>query len=172
MGEAKARADAKAAGRAWRMDLRCPVCRGREIDRAHERSMAGSDVKTDVAHCRSCNAIWEAYPADWAEDVVGALPCDNCVFRPGSPEIRDRAGWKELLATLKAGGDFRCHKGAPMHVDLATMTAEFDAAWIQKHGRTCAGFHRAVMTRPGWLSARYPELAAAYAELAAEDADG
>jgi hypothetical protein len=41
-------------------------------------------------------------------------PCDNCAFRPGSPESKDRDGWKALMESLKSGGKFFCHKGVPI----------------------------------------------------------
>jgi hypothetical protein len=43
-----------------------------------------------------------------------SAPCDNCAFRPGSPEQADTAKWKELIAKLRAGGTFHCHKGVPI----------------------------------------------------------
>jgi hypothetical protein len=41
-------------------------------------------------------------------------PCDNCAFRPGSPEQKDKARWAELMASLKENGRFYCHKGVPI----------------------------------------------------------
>lgn len=127
--------------------------------------MALSHIATLVGVCADCEAFWEAYPPGWSHDVCEATPCDNCAFAPQSPEIRDRASWRALLAKLKAGEEFRCHKGAPIHLDKTTHTAEFDAHWINAKGRTCAGFHRAIMTRPEWFAARYPEFAEALAEI-------
>jgi hypothetical protein len=168
MGDARRRAQALAAGQPWPEDLhRCPACRSRRTAVAPGAPMALSAVPTLFGVCADCRAIWDAYPADWSHDVCEAGPCDNCAFRPESPEIRDRASWKALLARLKAGEEFRCHKGAPILIDAKAETVEFDAAWINRHGRTCAGFHRAIMTRPEWFAARYPEFAAA---LADEDA--
>ena len=43
-----------------------------------------------------------------------SAPCDNCAFRPESPEQADTAKWKELIAKLRAGGAFHCHKGVPI----------------------------------------------------------
>jgi prophage regulatory protein len=66
MGEARRKAEAYAAGEPRPRPNRCPAC-------------------------LSCSAIWEALPSLYVEDPVCAEPCDNCAFRPGSPEQRDTA---------------------------------------------------------------------------------
>jgi hypothetical protein len=35
-------------------------------------------------------------------------------FRPGSPEQTHAEKWKELIAKLRAGATFHCHKGVPL----------------------------------------------------------
>ena len=158
MGEAKRRRDAIAWGQPGPRDLHvCPRCRSRDTRVEPAPAMALSAVPTLWGACRPCGAVWEAYPEGWEHDVceAGAAPCDNCAFRPGSPEQSDTEAWKSLMAKLKHGGqEFRCHKGAPMKIDDVAGTVEFDADWINRHGRTCVGFHRAIMTKPGWLEAR------------------
>lgn len=159
MGDARARALALNRGQPWPQDLhRCPACRSRRTAVEPMPPMGLTHITTLVGVCADCKTMWEAYPADWKHDVVEAEPCDNCAFRPESPEIRSRAEWRELLAKLKAGGEFKCHKGAPILIDTEANTIEFDEAWVRRKGRVCAGFHRAIMTRPGWLEARYPGL--------------
>jgi hypothetical protein len=123
--------------------------------------MGLSHVPTLMGVCLDCSAVWEAYPADWKHDVVEATPCDNCAFKKGSPEQSDKEAWLELIAKLRAGGDFRCHKGAPILIDKSAGTVEFDECWVQRRGRTCAGFIRAVWQWPDWLKNRYPDLAEA-----------
>jgi hypothetical protein len=144
MGEAKRRADARYEAKPYRPPRRCPRCKSTRIE--HKRLMGTSHVETDYDMCLNCATCWEAYPENWCEDVVGAEPCDNCAFRPGSPEQADPEEWKKLVALLKAGREFRCHKGSPI-LGLAPGSdskVEFDADWVQKHGRTCAGFMRMV----------------------------
>jgi hypothetical protein len=159
MGEAKRRAEAHAAAIPHRPPRVCPRCKSIRITRVNQ-----TGTPYDV--CRACGTVWEAYPEDWCEDVVGASPCDNCAYRPGSPEQKDAKGWKQLIATLRAGGEFRCHKGAPIHGLLGgapnpdgSTTVEFDAEWVQRHGRKCAGFIRMVwaMEAKGedWLARHY-----------------
>jgi hypothetical protein len=54
--------------------------------------------------------IWD--PSDQSASL--REPCDNCAFRPDSPEQADTAMWNELIAKLRAGGTFHCHKGVPI----------------------------------------------------------
>lgn len=97
-------------------------------------------------------------------------PCNNCAFRPGSPEQKDPARWKELMATLSVGangwpaGEFFCHKGVPL--DIAHET-ESDSGFAypykdgkadRKHLRPCRGY----------LSMRFAQLQKLWA---AEDAE-
>ncbi|MGE3279939.1 MAG: hypothetical protein AB7H90_00975 [Alphaproteobacteria bacterium] len=121
---------------------------------------------TDYDGCQDCGTIWESYPDNWCEDVVGAEPCDNCAFRPDSPEQRNPEEWRELITKLRSGGEFRCHKGAPIlglnkdkpNTD-GTYDVEFDPDWIRRRSRQCAGFMRMVWSLrdkgEDWLAKRY-----------------
>lgn len=167
MGDARNRARALARGQPWPEDFhRCPACRSRNTQVAEGPAMGLSHIPTLYGACGDCAAIWEAFPPGWSHDVCDAGPCDNCAFAPGSPEIKGD-GWKALLRDLKAGREFKCHKGAPILIDKAASTVGFDEGWVARHARTCAGFHRAIMTRPAWFAARYPQFAKALAENAA-----
>jgi len=168
MGEAKRRAAAYAEGRPFAPPRVCPRCKSIRISRLEPREGPQFLRKEPYDVCRDCGTVWEAYPPDWCEEVVGAEPCDNCAFRAGSPEQADPAAWRELIATLRAGGEFKCHKGAPiLGLDKAkknskgTYTVEFDQEWIARHGRLCAGFMRMVWVLgekgEDWLAARFPE---------------
>lgn len=77
--------------------------------------------------CADCGAAWE--PLDpaliWdASDPVCSFrePCDNCAFRPGSPEQRDPKRWAEVIQALKAGSQFYCHKGVPLDLEHKTAS--------------------------------------------------
>jgi hypothetical protein len=145
MGAAKRRAEAYASATPHRPPRVCPKCKSVRISRATLPPTGLSVRETEYDLCRDCGTVWEAYPPDWCEDVVGAQPCDNCAFRSGSPEQEDREGWTYLVDILRSGGEFRCHKGAPiLGLMKVPAKAEFDAAWVQKHGRKCAGFMRLV----------------------------
>jgi len=154
MGAAKLRRDAIAAGQPWPEDFHlCPRCRSRDTKVEMMIPPGLSEIPTLVGVCR-CGAAWEAYPADWSHDAVEAQPCDNCAFRAGSPESRDKEAWRAFLADLRTGREFRCHKGAPILIDREALTIEFDADWIRKHGRTCAGFVRVLQSWPDWIARR------------------
>jgi len=156
MGEAARRRRSIAHFEQTGADLhRCPVCRSRRTAVATGPAMALSAIPTLYGVCADCSAVWEAFPPDWKHDVCEAEPCDNCAFRPGAPEHADTAEWRAMLADLKQGREFRCHKGGPIKLDLDAGTAEFDAQWVTRHGRICAGFHRAIMTRPEWFECRF-----------------
>ncbi len=145
MGAAKRRAAAFGEAVPHRPPRVCPKCKSIRIERTTLPATGLSVRETLYDLCRDCATVWEAYPDDWCEDVVGAEPCDNCAFRPGSPEQDDPEGWKHLVEILRSGGEFRCHKGAPILGLLKTPPkTEFDAAWVQKRGSKCAGFMRMV----------------------------
>jgi hypothetical protein len=57
----------------------------------------------------------------------------------GSPEQQNPNEWRALIAELRAGGEFRCHKGAPI-LGVLEDKPTFDTAWVQRRGRKCAGF--------------------------------
>lgn len=160
MGDAKRRRDALARFEPEPQDLHvCPACRSRRTVVQDGPPLALSHVPTLYGVCADCKAFWEAYPPSWSHDVCDGSPCDNCAFSAGSPESQDKPEWKSLLAKLKLGQEFKCHKGAPILVDQESGSVEFDEAWVRRHGRTCVGFHRAIMTLPDWLANRYPGLA-------------
>lgn len=155
MGQGNQRRKALARGKPWPEDLhRCPHCLSRRTAVEPGPPMALSHVPTLYGVCADCKTMWEAFPPGWSHDVCEAQPCDNCAFRPGAPEHEDTAEWRSLLAKLRMGHEFKCHKGAPLIIDAEASTIEFDAAWVNHKGRTCAGFHRAVMTRGDWLENR------------------
>jgi hypothetical protein len=72
-----------------------------------------------IAICGRCWIAWE--PIDeatiWDRDdpqCSGREPCDNCAFRPGSHEQGNTEKWKLMVASLREGAQFYCHKGVPI----------------------------------------------------------
>lgn len=141
---------------------RCPKCRSRLIAEVPPLP-EGIDARfygTALRACRRCKSVWEAEPErqDPDDPVAWREPCDNCAFRPGSPETADPAGWRTLLAQLKAGSPFYCHKGVPIDPG-----SEHGFAYpLDRPGkmRMCRGFLNAVAAweRDGdyrWLNARF-----------------
>lgn len=137
MGEAKrkreAREEAYGWGRKFNPAPRCPACGSARVIRqtaAQQPALIREQFACDLGLCLDCSALWEAFPADgYVEDPVCAEPCDNCAFRPGSPEQADKEGWKKLIESLKPDaeqffrGRFYCHKGVP--VDMTKGPGNF-----------------------------------------------
>lgn len=176
MGEAKrrqdARLDAMANGRLWKPDPICPACSSHDVRRVDHRGMPAELARhftCDLGACLDCRAIWEAFPAaGYFEDPVCAEPCDNCAFRPGSPEQADRDGWRSLIDSLSPGDDgwfqsqFYCHKGVPIDMERGPGNFVFPERPVMMDGspvlepstgkpamtydlgrmRTCSGFLR------------------------------
>lgn len=98
----------------------CPKCGS--TDTRHSATMAFKGYGPGLAACRACNALWEyADPTKMLDDDDPAScftePCNNCAFRPGSHEQKDRLGWAELMESLKDGNVFYCHKGVAIEPD-------------------------------------------------------
>lgn len=96
----------------------CPVCASPRVISLLRSFSSGARM----SGCFDCRALWETIPSGEQYMRDGELmpwmePCDNCAFRAGSPESKDREKWRELLAKLKAGGQFYCHKGVPIKQD-------------------------------------------------------
>lgn len=97
---------------------RCPKCGSRRVREVVVPSTSFYAEKLEG--CPNCNAIWEPfYPVqllDAHDPQTSSFkePCDNCAFRPGSPEQKDPKKWAELMASLKSNGRFYCHKGVPL----------------------------------------------------------
>ena len=109
--------------------LVCPKCGSRAV--AYDPTMTAAGYGPGLAVCNNpaCHTMWEPFdPAQiWDKDdplCSFRAPCNNCAFRPGSPEQEDTAKWRELIAQFKAGATFYCHKGVPI-----TPTAEHGFAY-------------------------------------------
>lgn len=142
---------------------KCPRCQS-----ANLRGPMKHPEKPDgclYTACADCMTVWESIPTGEHFKRDGELmpfrePCDNCAFRPGSPESQDKAKWRELMTSLKAGGSFFCHKGVPLVTVSTGSNASFDfpkgADGIEdpQQMRTCRGFLNAWSV---WMKQRFPE---------------
>lgn len=123
----------------------CPVCGSTRALAIHLNST--SEMK-NIRSCMECETAWEPYdPSACIDptDPVSAFtaPCDNCAFRPHSPEREDAKEWRRLTAYLEIGGRFYCHKGVPLskqegqtHDQPKLPSGEHDTAKM----RLCAGY--------------------------------
>lgn len=96
----------------------CPRCGSRKTHDVCHPSPKGF-YTDNIRGCVNCLTVWEPFdPADTIdpEERLSSFrePCNNCAFRPGSPEQSDVEDWKKTMASLKAGGRFYCHKGVPI----------------------------------------------------------
>lgn len=98
----------------------CPQCKGYRVvihDTSEVRPLEFYARK--IVTCIDCRIAWEpaneAHIWDWSDPCASfSEPCDNCAFRPGSPEQADTEEWKKLITSLRAGAAFHCHKGVPI----------------------------------------------------------
>lgn len=130
----------------------CPACGSSNI-----MNFPAMSIKDETADpcggCMDCMKAWPMIPAgeDYKRDgemLAFKEPCDDCAFRAGSPESRDKKAWRSLLSQLKAGGQFYCHKGVPFDLKDSARTGaqvyEFpkrpDGQHDQANMRLCRGF--------------------------------
>lgn len=155
----------------WR-DERCPACRSSRLHTLPAAGLRPFGVEVDWQGCLDCAAVWEPFPSVYVRDPVCAEPCDNCAFRPGSPEQADPARWRELIDSMKPGPDgyftgrFYCHKGVPIDMTKGPGNFLFPQKSITMDGeplrnpdgtivttedvskmRTCSGFLRMFWSR-------------------------
>lgn len=130
----------------------CPACGSSNVMNFRAMQIRGESAEP-TGGCMDCMKAWPLIPAgeDYKRDgevLAFREPCDDCAFRAGSPESKDKKAWKELLAKLKGGGSFYCHKGVPYDLKDAaqtgTNTYEFpkrpDGEYDQANMRLCRGF--------------------------------
>jgi hypothetical protein len=145
MGAAAARARENerldAEGIARPRDPWCPACRSRRIIDMPREQFPMVDLDCDWQGCLDCKAIWEPFPEVYVRDPVCAAPCDNCAFRPGSPEQRDPARWAELMASFRGSdnyegvpGRFYCHKNTPIDLEHGPGNFKFPRKPVRMNG--------------------------------------
>jgi len=110
--------------------------------------------------------MWEPFNPDAIWDRDDPLcsfkdPCNNCAFRPGSPEQNDAVKWKELIAQFDSGATFYCHKGVPIEPNAEHGFAYPDEGKNSKKLRICRG----------WLNG-FQRWTRRFRDEAAGDADG
>ena len=133
----------------------CPTCQRADVISATvppELAAIAKGYGPTLALCKACRIMWE--PIDEAllwdpDDPLCSFsePCDNCAFRPGSPEQADKEKWRAMLDQLKAGmtrgGAFYCHKGVPIEAESEHGVAyppDESGKPITKELRVCRGF--------------------------------
>jgi len=131
----------------------CPKCHGGRVV-VHD-TLGYSELKfywRQIATCADCRTAWEPVDESLVSDRSDARasftqPCDNCAFRPGSPEKADTAKLKEMIASLRAGASFHCHKGVPLAPDSEHGFAYPQDRRRQSRTNASYGFAAATSTR-------------------------
>jgi hypothetical protein len=147
MGEKKRKIDADACGIPRPRDERCPACGSHKIVTVPASVLPdGVDSRCEWQVCRACGAFWEPFPPVYVCDPACAEPCDNCAFRPGSPEQADKEKWKSLIDSLKPDlsyghftGRFYCHKGVPIDMTKGPGNFLFPQTPVLMDGKPVIG---------------------------------
>lgn len=108
----------------------CPKCASSAI--AYDPNKRVKGYGPGLALCLNCKTLYEPFLPEQLWDPSEPMssfkdPCNNCAFRPGSPEQKDPIKWRGLIDELKEGHSFYCHKGVPIDAD-----AEHGFAYPQK----------------------------------------
>ncbi|WP_017182240.1 hypothetical protein [Sphingobium xenophagum] len=122
----------------------CPRCASRRTVDIDAPSPKGFYSRI-IRGCVNCKTLWEPFDPAEAIDPEDRLasfkePCNNCAFRPGSPEQADTEEWKNTVASLKAGGRFYCHKGVPIDPANANGFAYPEDGKNPRKMRLCRGY--------------------------------
>jgi len=122
----------------------CPRCASRRTRDVDAPSPGGFYTRV-IRGCVNCQTVWEPFdPADTIDpsDRLASFrePCNNCAFRPGSPEQKDVEEWKKTIASLKAGGGFYCHKGVPIDISNENGFAYPEDGKNRRKMRLCRGY--------------------------------
>lgn len=120
MGEAARRKAAALASEAFPGGKnRCPRCLGTQVVAINASELPVRFYGKELMVCGDCRAAWEPVEESQIWDRSDPMccttePCNNCAFRPGSVEQQNTEDWKKMIADLKAGASFYCHKGVPI----------------------------------------------------------
>lgn len=109
--------------------MTCPACKS-------ECWQAVNVEATPVAVCMDCATVF--VPEERAEPLRQL--CDDCAWRPGSPERADPYRWAQLIEdTIEGGKPFYCHKGLTCRLEGQTLHYQIPENGTQ--GMTpCAGW--------------------------------
>lgn len=149
MGEAKRRLAAALASPQFPGGRhRCPECFSTHVEtRPVTAEVVLAFYGKEIAVCGNCRCAWEPVDESQIWDRTDrycstATPCDNCAFSPGSPEQADTEKWKALIESLRAGGQFFCHKGVP--IEPHSQDGFRYKKGTFHHMRLCRGFLNAL----------------------------
>ena len=93
--------------------MRCPTCRSEDVEKADADG-------SPIAVCQNCATV---VVPEMRENPAIEL-CDDCAFRPNSPERQDPYKWAEIIEVTIVNGDhpFYCHKGLTCELHGTTLS--------------------------------------------------
>lgn len=93
-----------------------------------------AEVTNEAVVCADCMTL---YVPETREDPDRQM-CNDCAFRPDSPERKDHYKWAEIIQTtiVEEAHPFHCHKG--MECVLSGQTIIYDPK--DRPMRVCAGW--------------------------------
>lgn len=123
----------------------CPKCGSRRWSDVDQQVTDFYSAKLRV--CGNCATAWEPFnQSDLLDDddrySSFKHPCDNCAFRKGSPEQRDKEGWESKMISMSFGNSFHCHKGVPVSPD---SEIGFDYPADRNKLRLCRGYLNSIV---------------------------
>lgn len=98
--------------------------------------LTASDADATYGVCLDCDRLQEI---ETRADPSGQL-CDNCAFRPGSPERSDPWGWMRLEESFESGQPFYCHKGMDARLTASEAKLEYLPGEDLTKLQPCAGW--------------------------------
>lgn len=124
----------------------CPKCASRRWSDVEQEVTDFYAAKLRV--CGNCPTAWEPFDqADLLDDddrySSFKKPCNNCAFRKGSPEQRDKEGWESKMIELSFGASFHCHKGVPV---TPNTNHGFDYPTDRRQLRLCRGYLNSIVS--------------------------
>jgi hypothetical protein len=142
---------------------RCPKCGSHHV--VHDPNLKFKGYGPGLAFCRNCECLWEPLDpaklldADDPQCSSFTEPCNNCAFRPGSPEQSDPEKWKSLIENLRhEDGRFYCHKGVPIESEAEhgyaypTRTITIDVEGVPRTAKVVSDVRKLRLCR-GYLMA-------------------
>lgn len=104
----------------------CPVC--------GSTTHVSTQVTNEAVVCRDCNTLY--VPENRANP--DAQMCNDCAFRPGSPERGDPYKWAEIVQTtiVEQLHPFHCHKGMECRLENQSLVYKPE----DRPMRPCAGW--------------------------------
>ena len=135
----------------------CPICGSSRICNISEEGLRIDIGQSPVIYmaCLDCPAenptVWEQVKRENLAVPTNPLSmfkacCDNCAFRPSSPERSDPEKWEYLMREFSyRDATFYCHKGVPLDFDRNTSQSHrhpYDEEGNLKRdeARVCAGW--------------------------------